>query len=384
MFFYLVLSVIVFCNLWLFFCLHRAFGRGWWYAAFVLWFGFPTATWYMRHIIPEGVFWSWVMQAGFMAIGVSAIAAGVCLSVALVERIVSLLRPRGCLLRRVLAPQRSVPLALCVALLLSGYALWEAQHPRLVHLVISTDKLPAGMERFRIAAFSDLHLSRSIGPEFLEPVVHMINEADADVFVSLGDLVDTDMRGRDADAALLRSIKTRLGSYGVLGNHEQYRGLKNSLDFHAKAGIRLLRNEYLSLGPIELLGVDDPVVPIQPDGTPEGLATTLRQKSGTMQPHRPFALFLCHRPQAPDTFLQGPPLFDLMLSGHTHGGQIQPAGWFFGHFMHKAPHGLGDYAGAKRFVTNGVGYWGPPMRLGSPPEVLIIDLVPESSRTPGP
>ncbi len=376
MFFYAVLGVIALCNAWVFFRLCRAFGRGWWQAAFVLWLAFPVGTWYMRHVVPPGAFWSFVMQAGFVGIGFSAIAAGVCLAAWLIEVTLRLCRPNGALLRIALTPRRSVPTALLLALLLSAYAVWEANTPRAVHVVIPTAKLPAGVERFRIAAVSDIHLSRTIGPEFLEKIAAIVNDSEPDIFVTLGDIVDTDMRGRDADAAVLRSIRSRYGSYGVLGNHEEYRGLGNSLAFHKAAGITVLRGEALRIGPILAAGVDDPRIPGAGAGAVR-LARELKAERGR------FVLFLSHRPQAPAVIARGR-LFNLMLSGHTHGGQIQPAGLIFTHFVHKAPQGLSEYAGALRYTSNGAGYWGPPMRLFAPPEVVIIDLVPESSPQPGP
>ncbi len=374
MFFYTVLGFVILCCAWIFFCLRRAFGKGWWQAGFAVWCAFLIGTWYLRHLAPESAFWSTIMRAGFVGIGFSAIAAGVCFGVWFTEVALRRFRSRGIVFGTLANRRLSVSLAVLLAVLLSVYSVWEAGSLRVEHVVIPTAKLPAGMQRFRIAMVSDVHLSRDIGPELLERIAGIVNASDADVFVTLGDIVDTDMRGRDKDAAVLRSIRSRYGTYGVLGNHEDYRGLDNSLGFYKRAEITPLRGRSVAVGPIVLAGVDDSGI------SGAGMrAVNLVMEMKRRENPEAFVLFLCHRPQAPGVVLRGMP-FDLMLSGHTHGGQIQPVGLIFTRLAHRAPSGLGEYGGGLRFVTNGAGYWGPPMRLFAPPEVVIIDLVPEFSR----
>ena len=374
MFFYTVLGFVALCCAWLFFCLRRAFGGGRWQLGFAVWCAFLVGTWYLRHLAPESAFWSALLRAGFVGIGFSAIAAGVCFGVWFTEVALRRFRPRGVVFETLAKKRLSVSLAVLLAALLSVYSVWEAGSLRVEHLVVPTAKLPAGMQRFRIAMVSDVHLSRDIGPELLERIAGIVNASDADVFVTLGDIVDTDMRGRDKDAAVLRSIRSRHGTYGVLGNHEDYRGLDNSLSFYKRAGIAPLRGRSVAVGPIVLAGVDDPGI----SGAGMRAVNLVMEMKHRENPEA-FVLLLCHRPQAPGVVLRGMP-FDLMLSGHTHGGQIQPVGFIFTRLVHKAPSGLGEYGGGLRYVTNGAGYWGPPMRLFAPPEVVIIDLVPESSR----
>jgi predicted MPP superfamily phosphohydrolase len=374
MFFYTVLGVIALCCAWLFFCLRRAFGRGSWQFGFAAWCVFLIGIWYLRHLAPESVMWSALLRAGFVGIGFSAIAAGVCFGVWFTEIVLRRFHPRGVVFQTLARRRLGVSLGVLLAALLSIYSVWEAGNLRVEHVVVSTAKLPAGVQRFRIAMVSDVHLSRDIGPELLQRIADIVNASDADVFVTLGDVVDTDMRGRDKDAAVLRSIRSRYGTYGVLGNHEDYRGLDNSLGFYKRAGIEPLRGRSIAVGSIVLAGVDDPAI----SGAGMRAVNLVMEMKNRENPGA-FVLFLCHRPQAPGVVLRGMP-FDLMLSGHTHGGQIQPVGLIFTRLVHKAPSGLGEYGGGLRYVTNGAGYWGPPMRLFAPPEVVIIDLVPESSR----
>ncbi len=371
MFFFLILAFICLSGTYLCHSLRRAFGRRFWPVPFALFFACIIAVWYVRHNVPQGVLASLVMQAGFAGLGFLLIAAVLCLIADLFGFILRRIPTAARVYRAAFAPRRAVPAALILAVLVSAYAVYEARDLRGVQLSIPTAKLPAGTQRFRLAVVSDVHLSRYIGADLLREIADKVNAADADLFLSLGDLVDTDMSGRDEDTAILRSIKTRYGSFGVLGNHEEYRGQENSLSFHEKAGITLLRAEALAVGPLLLAGVDDTRID-GADKAAESLARQLRQTERGR-----FVLFLCHRPKAPDGMYG---LFDLMLSGHTHGGQIKPVGVFFEYLMHRAPAGLGLYAGGLRYVTNGAGFWGPPMRLLAPPEVLIIDLVPEPGR----
>ena len=265
-----------------------------------------------------------------------------------------------------LAAKRAVPAALILTLAVSGYAYYSAYHPRLVRVEFSTTKLPAGVDRLRIVQLTDVHLSRLITLKNLEVMAELVREAKPDLLVVTGDLVDADMRGRSAEAALLASLKPSYGAYGVFGNHELYTGEDSARDFYHRAGIRLLRGEAAETGGLIVAGMDDEVFGGRRDLTPP--PKLLRRFDRDSR----FVLFLKHRPtMAPGTA----GLFDLQLSGHTHGGQIWP-----GHLIIKKVngvlHGL-HYDGQSRsavYTSRGAGFWGLPMRFLAPPEVTLIEL----------
>ncbi len=222
--------------------------------------------------------------------------------------------------------KRMVPLTLILSLGLSLFAYYEAYHPRLVNLSLSTSKMPPGRESLRIVQLTDVHLSGFIGHEELARVVEMVKGAKPDILVVTGDLVDGDISQRGGEADLLATIKPPYGSYAVLGNHELYRGTRNSLDFYQRAGLRLLRGEAVATAGIVIAGVDDEA--FGDSGNQKAPVQLLRAYAQDPR----FMLFLKHRPRlTPGTA----GLFDLQLSGHTHGGQIWP-----GHYLIKRANGV--------------------------------------------
>jgi hypothetical protein len=177
---------------------------------------------------------------------------------------------------------------------------------------------------------------------------------------------------------LFREIKTPLGKYAVTGNHELYAGLDRSLDFTKKAGFRVLRGESASVeGLITIAGVDDPVV----RGYSRSRDVPEKELLSGV-PRDRFTLFLKHRPEVERSAVG---LFDLQLSGHAHKGQIFPFSLIH-RFIYDHLAGLYDLAsGSRIYVSRGSGTWGPPIRFLAPPEVTVIDLVPEKpSQSLGP
>ncbi|MHC4914533.1 MAG: metallophosphoesterase [Planctomycetota bacterium] len=263
--------------------------------------------------------------------------------------------------------------------LLAGVGVWtvlacvwgpiEASRVRLERITVRTAKLPAGSEPIRIVQISDLHLGLLLPSKRLEDALQLVIEAEPDVLVSTGDLLDSAGPHAGPLADRLAEVRPPLGKFAVLGNHETYSGLKNSLEFHRRAGFRVLREERAGAGDRLLFaGVDDPA------GTRGGNPVHLDENvalppAGTAE----FVVLLKHRP----TVREGSPgRFDLQLSGHTHRGQIFPFPLVVA-LTHEYVSGLYELAGgAKLYVSRGSGTWGPPMRLLSPPEVTLIALVP--------
>lgn len=168
----------------------------------------------------------------------------------------------------------------------------------------------------------------------------------------------------------------------VLGNHEAYSGLQNSLDFTKAAGVQILRNEAAHAGGIVIAGVDDAMFLAgrvkESAAIEEKAASDLLKTLDGERARERFILLLRHRP---GLYQKIAGLFDLQLSGHTHGGQIWPA-----RYLAQRANGIasglatlqGEHGESAIYVTLGTGVWGPPMRLFTPPEVTVIDLV----RTP--
>jgi predicted MPP superfamily phosphohydrolase len=233
--------------------------------------------------------------------------------------------------------------------------------------VIETGKLPQGVDRLTIAQISDVHLGLIVRCDRLVAILEKVHEAKPDIFLSTGDLVDAQIDHLPGLRELLQDINPIYGKYAITGNHEYYAGLEKSIEFTVHSGFMMMRDEAKDIGPIIIAGVDDRTAAQMDLGRPAPDRTVL----GNLD-RKKFVLFLKHQPH-PDPDAIG--LFDLMLSGHTHQGQI----WPFRYLAQRAhPLLAGRYDvgnGSVVYTSRGSGTWGPPIRFLAPPEVTIIELV---------
>jgi predicted MPP superfamily phosphohydrolase len=269
---------------------------------------------------------------------------------------------------RPLTPRFTFAVSLALSLLICVYGYFEAQNIRTERLVIETDRLPKGVDRFTIAQISDVHLGLIIRCDRLVTILEKVKDVKPDLFVVTGDLVDAQINHLSGLRELLQEITPRYGKYAITGNHEYYAGLDTAVEFIRQSGFTMLRGEARDIGPIVIAGVDDRAAIQTRTGTPaadrEALAGTDRTKK--------FILFLKHQPH-PDADAIG--MYDLMLSGHTHKGQIWPFTYFSrrAHPLHAGRYDIGK--GSIVYTSRGTGTWGPPIRFLSPPEVTVIELV---------
>jgi len=213
-----------------------------------------------------------------------------------------------------------------------------------------------------------VHLGLTVREARLKRILARVREAQPDILVSTGDLVDGQLNHFVKEAALLAAVNPPLGKFAITGNHEFYAGLEDAAAFTEKSGFTLLRQQGVVVGTINVVGVDDPAITssAQEPAAPERYVLAA-------QPRENFTLLLKHRPEID---LESLGLFDLQLSGHTHKGQIFPFNlltWFF------YPQRAGRLTGLESgflYLSRGTGTWGPPIRFLAPPEVTIIDLVP--------
>ena len=298
------------------------------------------------------------------------------------------------------SPKRRVWGATAFALLACVYGWFEALNVQPTYVAIETERLPAGVDRVRIAHITDVHLGWIVQGERLDRILDVVRAARPDVLVSTGDLVDDDMGFRDEEAALFRGLNLPLGMYAVTGDHEFHAGVRQAIDFKERAGMRVLRNEHLHVGGLLFVGMDDPGDDDPADDDPHGMDDPAgdlppEQEILASLPEDAFVVLLKHRPSV---IRESVGLFDLQLSGHTHGGQIWPFYWltratydYRPGLRALSPSGKGGEVFAAEisressvYVSNGVGTWGPPLRFFAPPEVVIIDIVGKQSVHPAP
>ena len=246
-----------------------------------------------------------------------------------------------------------------------GYGVTQAMGPpRLDRVTIPLGRLPRRLDGMRIVLVSDIHLGPILGRSHTERIVRMINELNADLVAIVGDLVDGTVAELGPAAEPLERLRARHGSYFVTGNHEYFSGYAEWIPEVDSLGVRVLENQRVDVDGLDLAGVND-VTGEQYEHGP-AFAAALGDRDTT----RPVVL-LAHQPvQVEDAAKFG---VDLQLSGHTHGGQIQPFGAIV-RLQQPVVSGLATIKGTKLYVTNGAGFWGPPVRVGAPPQISVVTL----------
>jgi predicted MPP superfamily phosphohydrolase len=267
--------------------------------------------------------------------------------------------------RRLLLARGAAIVAGLTAAGITGYGVRTALGPpRINRVQIPIAKLPRAMDGTRLAVVSDIHLGPLAGSHHVGRIVDLINSTSADIVCVVGDLVDGTVAELGRFARPLADIESRRGAYFVTGNHEYYSGFQPWVDEVTRLGVRPLRNERVELDGLDLAGVNDL------GGADYGDAPDFGKALGDRDTARPVVL-MAHQPVvAHQAAKYG---VDLQVSGHTHGGQMVPFNLLV-RLQQPIVSGFGTVDGVPVFVTNGAGFWGPPVRVGAPPQVTVIDL----------
>ena len=228
------------------------------------------------------------------------------------------------------------------------------------------DGLPAQLDGTVIVALSDLHLGSVLGERWLAARVEQVRAERPDVVVLLGDVFEGHGLPQPELLATLRRLSAPLGIWAVLGNHESHGSRTDNLALFEKAGVHLLSNTWVELRTgLVLAGVDDLASHNNTGNAGPFLAKALAGRpSGA-------TILLSHAPLPPNVVTGNG--VTLMLSGHTHGGQL----WPFGYLVRdRFPLFAGRYEleGMSAIVSRGTGTWGPRMRLWRPAEILRVTL----------
>jgi uncharacterized protein len=267
-----------------------------------------------------------------------------------------------------LLPSRPARLAaVVVAVALAVVALVQGlRAPVVEQHSVSVKGLRTELSGLRVVQLSDVHLGPFLRSQWLEQRLAQVDALKPDLVVVTGDLVDQDAALSESLVPWLRRLHARYGVWGVTGNHEFYAGLDASLAIFEAAGIRVLRDRAVEAAPgLVVAGVDDLTARRQFGSLDHPLERALTDRpAGT-------TIFLCHSPWQVERAAELGA--SLMLSGHTHDGQI----WPFTYLVRLVyPYVAGRYAvnGMTLIVSRGTGFWGPPMRLFRRAEITLIEL----------
>lgn len=236
--------------------------------------------------------------------------------------------------------------------------------PRVKQLTVPLANLPRAAHGMRIAVVSDIHLGPILGRGFAERVVETINGTQPDLIAVVGDLVDGSVEHLRSAVEPLSRLKARHGAYFVTGNHEYFSGAEEWIEHVQELGMHMLANSRVELPYFDLAGVND----IQ--GKSIGQGPDFTAALGNRDLART-AVLMAHQPvQIHDAVKFG---VDLQLSGHTHGGQVWPGNLIAG-LANPTVAGLERYGDTQLYVTRGAGAWGPPVRVGAPSDITVIEL----------
>ncbi|MEU4156295.1 metallophosphoesterase [Actinoplanes sp. NPDC026670] len=267
--------------------------------------------------------------------------------------------------RRLLLARGTAIFAGLTAAGITGYGVKTATSaPQIDRFQMPMAKLPRAMDGTRIAVVSDIHIGPLTGVNHAQRIVQVINSVNADLVCVVGDLVDGSVAELGRFAAPLAGIESRHGAFFVTGNHEYYSGAEEWVEEVARLGIKPLRNERVAINGLDLAGVNDL------SGAEQGDAPDFARALGDRDTARPVVL-MAHQPVA--AVDAAPYGVDLQVSGHTHGGQMAPFNLLV-KLQQPVVSGFGKVDGVPVYVTNGAGFWGPPVRVGAPPQVTVIEL----------
>ncbi|NP_001073512.2 transmembrane protein with metallophosphoesterase domain [Danio rerio] len=274
---------------------------------------------------------------------------------------------------------RQTVLALIITAVLAVYGLVNAaQPPKVVDVEIPVEKLPESLNGLRLVLLSDIHLGPTVGRSKLQRIVSMVNELNPDVVVIVGDLTDSQVSRLRSAAEPLGQMKPRLGSYFATGNHDYYTAdVEGWFELLHSMGIEALHNSHAKVFRPErtedwicLAGIDDLEARML---RYPGHGMDVEKALNGCTTESPIIL-LAHQPHAAKQALQQRPDISLVLSGHTHAGQLFPL-TILAFLMN--PFFCGLYRVSEHtmvYVTPGTGYYGIPMRIASRSEITNIVL----------
>ena len=264
-------------------------------------------------------------------------------------------------------PFSTPPIAIILfgaALAISVYGLLNAAIPRIKHVTVRLENLPVAWHSRTFALVSDLHLGHIRNSGFAAKIVRILNRENPHFAIIAGDLFDGTAIDAGHATSPFRDLRLAHGAFFSEGNHEELRDSRPLLSAIANAGIRILDKKNVDLDGIQLLGV-----PYRDATHTEHMRSVL---AGMDIDRTRASILITHAPDRPAVAEEAG--ISLQVSGHTHGGQFFPHTWFATRIYRRFVHGLSRIGALQVYTSYGAGTWGPPLRVGTHPEIVIIHL----------
>lgn len=250
--------------------------------------------------------------------------------------------------------------------ILAGLAgVFNANWTRVTRATIRLANLPETWRGKKAALISDLHLGHVRNGNFLRRMIAKIVDEEPDAIFIAGDLYDGTAIDAERAAEPLNGLTAPRGVYFVAGNHEQFSDDSKYLNAVAGAGVRVLHNEKIEVDGLQIVGV--PYRNAAPEASLAAVLRTVGLDRGRA------SILLIHAPDHPE--IAEAAGFSLQLSGHTHLGQFIPWSWMARRIYRQFVYGLSRIGKMQVFTSSGAGTWGPPLRLGSNPEIVMLEFV---------
>jgi uncharacterized protein len=251
--------------------------------------------------------------------------------------------------------------------LTAGY--FNAVNPKLKELNIHIDKKVSGIKKLKIVAATDIHLGCIVNNHRISELAESINALNPDIVILAGDILDESIAPvlKFKSGEPLKNIKSKYGVYAITGNHEYIGGINEAAPYIQSLGIKLLRDSVALIdNAFYIIGRED-----RDSKRFKGIVRkNLNELMGNIDKTKPLIL-LDHQPlklvDAENNDI------DFQLSGHTHHGQLFPFN-FVTKKVYELSWGYLKKGKTQYYVSCGYGTWGPPIRTGNTPELLLINM----------
>jgi len=265
--------------------------------------------------------------------------------------------------------QMIIFLLIISGILFSTYSFFEARWIKTTEVEIKSSDIPESFDGTRIVFITDIHLGPYLSAQRLSRIVDRINKIKPDLILLGGDYVHYSSKYIEPVFIELGKLRSKYGSYGVLGNHDHYADAALSLKMMAKYGVNNIDNQSFWVrngnDSIKIGGVGDLWEDIQ---VPQNTLKDLKKSN--------FSILVTHQPDYLEKI--DTDLIDLTFSGHTHGGQITFFGWWapilHSNYGQKYRYGLIDSGKTKSYISSGIGTVILPFRFICRPEIVVVTI----------
>jgi len=242
-------------------------------------------------------------------------------------------------------------------------------NPRIKEISIHIPKDANGMKELNAVMMSDIHLGTLIGNGHFEKIVEKVKAINPDIIFLAGDVLDEDLEPvlRQNIGETLKRLEAPLGVYGVMGNHEYIGGAEQAYNYLVSHGLKIIRDSVVKINDsFYILGREDRDKKRFAGRERKDLSEIVKMAN----PEFPLIL-IDHQPYYLEKAAELG--VDLQLSGHTHHGQLWPLNYITS-AIYTISYGYGKIGNMHAYVSNGVGTWGPPVRVGNRPEIVNLKI----------